>query len=76
MRLFGCLKKYSVLELTMDKGFSSSTETVETTIGDLIEAITQVALEAGKSEQEGYELAALTLESILRKKRQSITVEN
>ena len=40
-------------------------EVVETTIGDLIEAITDIALEAGKTEQEGYRLASLTLERIL-----------
>lgn len=42
-------------------------ETIQTTIGDLVEAITQVALEAGKSEAEGYKLASLTIESILRR---------
>jgi hypothetical protein len=43
-------------------------ETVETTIGELIEAITQIALEAGKSEHEGYELASRTLENILNRR--------
>jgi len=42
---------------------------IETTIGDLIEAVTQIALEAGKSEAEGYQLASATLESILRRNR-------
>lgn len=40
---------------------------VETTIGDLVEAITQIALESGKSEEEGYELASIAIESILRR---------
>ncbi len=40
-------------------------EIVETTVGDLIEAITDIALEAGKTEDEGYRLASLTLERIL-----------
>ena len=44
---------------------------IETTIGDLIEAVTQIALEAGKSEAEGYQLASATLESILRRNRTS-----
>ena len=44
-------------------------ETIETTIGDLIATITEIALEAGKSEEEGYELAALAIESILRRNR-------
>jgi len=39
--------------------------TIETTIGELIEAITEIALESGKSEQEGYQLASLTIEKIL-----------
>jgi hypothetical protein len=47
---------------------SETTERFETTIGDLIEAITEIAVEAGKSEQEGYKLASATIESILRRK--------
>lgn len=46
-----------------------SFERIETTIGDLIEAVTQIALEAGKSEKEGYELASATIESILRRNK-------
>jgi hypothetical protein len=42
-------------------------ETVETTIGELIEAITQIACEGGRSEEEGYKLASLTLENILNR---------
>jgi hypothetical protein len=45
------------------------TVTIETTIGDLIEAITDVALQAGKTEQEGYRLASFTIEKLLREKR-------
>jgi hypothetical protein len=43
--------------------------TIETTIGDLIEAITDVALQAGKTEDEGYRLASFTIEKLLREKR-------
>lgn len=43
---------------------------IETTIGDLIAAITEIALAAGKSEREGYALASVTLEHILRTKAQ------
>ena len=46
-----------------------SFERIDTTIGDLIEAITQIALEAGKTEEEGYQLAALTIERIIRRNR-------
>lgn len=41
------------------------TETVETTLGELVEAITRVALKAGETEQEGYLLASLALEDLL-----------
>lgn len=48
---------------------AQQTEIIETTLGDLIEAITTIALEAGKTEQEGYRLASMTLERILRRRR-------
>lgn len=48
----------------------SSVEVIETTIGELIETITQIALEAGKTEQEGYKLASVAVENILRRNRQ------
>ncbi len=51
------------------------TEIIETTVGDLIEAITSIALESGKSEEEGYELARLTLEGILRRYTKEIHLE-
>ena len=44
-------------------------ERIETTIGELVEAITQIALEGGRNEQEGYQLAALTIERILNRRR-------
>jgi len=43
--------------------------TIETTIGDLIEAVTDIALQAGRTEQEGYRLASLTVEKLLRERR-------
>lgn len=49
---------------------------LDTTIGDLIEAVTQIALEAGKTEEEGYKLASLTIESILRRQTKSKKVLN
>lgn len=45
------------------------TVTVQTTIGDLIEAITDVATQAGRTEEEGYRLASFTIEKLLRDKR-------
>ena len=46
---------------------SEEHEIINTTIGDLVEAITQIALEAGKTQEEGYKLASLTLDHILRR---------
>lgn len=51
----------------MKSEMESRPEEFQTTIGELIEAITDIALEAGKSEQEGYALASLTIENILRR---------
>ena len=48
---------------------SKETVTVQTTIGDLIEAITDVAMQAGRTEEEGYRLASFTIEKLLREKR-------
>lgn len=55
---------------------ADSFELIETTIGDLIEAITDIALEAGNSEAEGYQLASLAIESILRKNRRPTPLVN
>ena len=54
---------------------TKETEIIETTVGDLIEAITDIALESGKSEEEGYELARMTLESILRRNTREFHLE-
>ena len=45
---------------------SHTQETVNTTFGDLVEAITQVALKAGQTEAEGYHLASIALSNLLR----------
>lgn len=54
------------------KTFVDYVERVETTIGDLVEAITQIALETGKTEEEGYQLAALTIEKVITQKQQRL----
>lgn len=46
---------------------NESVETIDTTLGELIEAITQIALEAGNTEEEGYKLASLALSDLLRR---------
>ena len=43
--------------------------TINTTLGELVEAITDIALKAGKTEEEGYALASFTIEKLLRDKR-------
>ena len=48
---------------------------INTTIGDLIEAITDIARQAGKTEQEGYRLASFTIEKLLRDKRRKDLME-
>jgi hypothetical protein len=53
----------------MNKNVTTSIETIETTIGELVELITEIALESGRTEDEGFELASLTIESILRRAR-------
>lgn len=50
----------------MERDSKEVNNKIETTIGDLIAAISDIALKAGKTEKEGYELASLTLNQILR----------
>ena len=57
----------------MEKYVEASIGRIQTTIGELVEALTQVALEDGSSDAESYELAAQTLGSILS--RQDFDVE-
>ena len=45
------------------------TTTINTTLGELVEAITDIALQAGKTEAEGYALASYTIEKVLRERR-------
>jgi hypothetical protein len=51
------------------RSVSPDTVTVQTTMGDLIEAITEVAIQAGRTEEEGYRLASFTIQKLLRDKR-------
>ncbi len=61
---FGVIMKVS----TKKNAAIKAVESVHTTVGELIETITKLALESGKSEEEGYLLAQATLENILRRK--------
>ncbi len=49
-------------------------EVIHSTIGDLIEAMMQVAIESGKTQQEGYKLTAAAIESILNRRRRAAVV--
>ena len=50
-------------------GATAETSIIETTVGDLVEIVTQLALESGKSKSEGYYLASLVLENMLAKNK-------
>ena len=51
------------------------TATITTTLGELVEAVTDIALKAAKTEAEGYELASLTIEKLLRDQRRRELME-
>lgn len=57
----------------MKKQVSSQLETIETTVGELFEAVTQIALSAAKTEEEGYNLAALALADMLKGNREILS---
>ncbi len=62
----------------MERSQKEVSEKIETTIGELIAAISDIALKAGQTEEEGYELASLTLQSILNRnttKTQSTVIQ-
>ena len=52
-----------------EQTLKEETATITTTLGELVEAVTDIALQAGKTEAEGYALASLTIEKLLREKR-------
>ena len=54
---------------------SSSFPEIQTTVGELVEIITEIAFEAGKTEDECYHLAALTIENILKRNKKEISLE-
>ena len=47
------------------------TQKIQTTVGELVEALTQVAIEAGNTEQEGYRLASLALTDLLKRRKKA-----
>ena len=59
--------KYGSLHCS--SGDNTAGERFETTFGELCEVVTQIALEAGKTEEEGYRLASLALQDFLRRSR-------
>ena len=57
-------------ETQEDATFGHETTTVNTTVGDLIEALTSVAEQAGSTQEECYKIASFAIERILREKKQ------
>ena len=58
----------------MKEQLASSVHTIQTTIGELVEALTQVASESAQSEQESYELATQTLQNILGRSSEDLEI--
>ncbi len=50
----------------MKKIEKKKAQKIETTLGELVEAITQIAQQSGSSQEESYEIASMTLEDMLR----------
>ena len=50
--------------------FEYDSTMVETTVGDLIEALTSVAEQTGRTQEECYKIASFAIERILREKKQ------
>lgn len=48
------------------KNLKKAVSTIETTLGELVETITQIAMQVGRSEKEAYALASLAVEDILK----------
>lgn len=49
-----------------NKVIENTVREVETTIGELVEMLTKIALESGTSEKEGYRLASIALGDLLK----------
>lgn len=49
----------------MESRSVKETQIIETTVGDLIETLTAIAMNNGQSQEESYTLASLALEKIL-----------
>ncbi len=58
-----------------EQTIKEETATITTTLGELVEAVTDFAIQAGKTEAEGYALASLTIEKLLRDKRRRELME-
>jgi len=65
----------SVMENRTAGSIKEETTTITTTLGELVEAITDIALQAGKTEAEGYALASITIEKVLRERRRKDITE-
>lgn len=59
----------------MKKQLEPAINRIETTLGELVSLITDIAMEDGKSEEESYELTSKTLERILLRSTEDIEFE-
>ena len=59
-----------------DKILGKAIDSIETTIGELIEAVTAVAMESGKTEQECYELATVVVNDLLSQTKSKLGNES
>lgn len=59
----------------MEKQLDQAVTTIETTVGELVELVTQIALESGNTEDESYELASRTIESMLYRSKTEIELD-
>lgn len=48
------------------ENLNRSVSNIETTIGELIETVTNIARESCKSDEEGYELATMVINDLLK----------
>lgn len=64
----GLVMKFRSKDSSLDKAISN----VETTIGELIETMTSIALDGGSSAEEAYVLTALAMQDMLSANQREI----
>lgn len=59
-----------------DKVLTEALASIETTIGELIETVTAIAMESGRSERECYELATVVVNDLLSQSKSKPSSES